>query len=88
MDKFTTVNVSKKPQTVTPLDAVPTLDPAVLDAAGVRAAEDPEMLARIVDAGIAFEVSPLSNVSLGVFSSAGDVPLRALADAGITVRRN
>lgn len=52
---------------------------------GVRAAEDPEMLARIVDAGIAFEVSPLSNVSLGVFSSAGDVPLRALADAGAQI---
>ena len=52
---------------------------------GVRAAEDPEMLARIVDAGIAFEVSPLSNVSLGVFSSAEAVPLRTLADAGAEI---
>lgn len=52
---------------------------------GVRAAEDPEMLARIVDAGIALEVSPMSNVSLGVFDSPGEVPLRTLADAGAEI---
>jgi hypothetical protein len=40
MDDFATVNVSKKTHNVTPLDAVPTLDPAVLDAASVRAAEE------------------------------------------------
>ena len=40
MDDFTTVNVSKKTPTVLPLDALPTLDPAVLDAASVRAAEE------------------------------------------------
>ena len=40
MDKFATVNVSKKIPAVTPLDAVPTLDPAVLDAASMRAAEE------------------------------------------------
>ena len=38
MDEFVTVNVSKNTPAVTPLDAVPTLDPAVLDTAGVRAA--------------------------------------------------
>ncbi len=40
MDIFTTVNVAKKTNLVTPLDTVPTLDPAVLDAAGVRAAAE------------------------------------------------
>lgn len=40
MDDFTTVNVSKKTIVVTPRDAVPVLDPAVLDAASVRAAEE------------------------------------------------
>ena len=43
------------------------------------------MLARIVEAGIALEVSPLSNVSLGVFPSPAAVPLRALADAGADI---
>ncbi|VEI12882.1 Adenine deaminase [Trueperella bialowiezensis] len=52
---------------------------------GVRAAEDPELLARIVDAGIALEVCPTSNVQLGVYDSPGDVPLRRLADAGAQV---
>lgn len=52
---------------------------------GVRAVEDPEVLARAVDAGVAFEVCPSSNVSLGVYWSADHVPLRALLDAGATV---
>src|SRR5690606_12747893 len=45
---------------------------------GVRAAEDPELLRRIVDAGIGLEVCPASNASLGVVESATDVPLRRL----------
>jgi adenosine deaminase len=52
---------------------------------GVRAVEDPSVLARAVDAGVAFEVCPSSNVSLGVYRSAADVPLRALVSAGATV---
>src|SRR3954465_9629396 len=32
---------------------------------GVRSAEDPQILARIVDAGVALEVCPASNVALG-----------------------
>lgn len=52
---------------------------------GIRAAEDPDVLRRAVDAGVAFEVCPSSNVSLGVYWSAEDVPLRALVDAGATV---
>ncbi len=52
---------------------------------GIRATEDPGVLRRAVDAGVAFEVCPSSNVSLGVYWSAQDVPLRPLVDAGATV---
>jgi adenosine deaminase len=52
---------------------------------GVRATEDPDVLRRMVDAGVAFEVCPLSNVSLGVYDSARDVPLRTLVETGATV---
>ncbi len=52
---------------------------------GVRAAEDPDLLARIVDAGIPLEVCPVSNVSLGVYSDLTSVPLPTLLDAGATV---
>lgn len=48
---------------------------------GVRATEDPELLARLVDDGIAFEVCPASNISLGVYQSPEEVPLRVLAEA-------
>jgi adenosine deaminase len=49
---------------------------------GVRSAEDPELLARIVDAGIGLEVCPTSNVALGVYPTLADVPLRRLVQAG------
>lgn len=52
---------------------------------GIRTTEDPDLLRRAVDAGVAFEVCPSSNVSLGVYWSAQDVPLRSLVDAGATV---
>jgi adenosine deaminase len=52
---------------------------------GVRTAEDPELLAEVVARGIALELCPASNVSLGVYRRAADVPLRALVDAGATV---
>lgn len=52
---------------------------------GVRAAEDPELLARIVDAGVALEVCPVSNVALGVYSDLTSVPLPTLLEAGATV---
>ncbi|WP_315094033.1 adenosine deaminase [uncultured Cellulomonas sp.] len=52
---------------------------------GVRSAEDPRVLERVVDEGVALEVCPASNVSLGVYASAADVPLRALVEAGATV---
>lgn len=52
---------------------------------GVRAGEDPDLLRRIVDAGVALEVCPVSNVALGVYSDLTSVPLPALLDAGATV---
>lgn len=52
---------------------------------GVRAAEDPALLDELARAGIACEVCPASNVSLGVFRESRNVPLRALIDAGVPV---
>jgi adenosine deaminase len=49
---------------------------------GVRSAENPALLGRIVDAGIALEVCPASNVALGVYPTLAEVPLRTLVDAG------
>jgi adenosine deaminase len=52
---------------------------------GVRSGEDPDLLARVVDAGIALEVCPASNVALGVYPTMDAVPLRRLGDAGARV---
>ena len=52
---------------------------------GVRAAEDPDVLARVVEAGVALEVCPTSNVSLGVYTTLDEVPVRQLLDAGADV---
>ena len=52
---------------------------------GVRSAEDPAVLRRVLDAGVALEVCPTSNVHLGVYPHLGAVPLRLLLDAGARV---
>ena len=52
---------------------------------GVRSAEDPDLLARVVDAGVALEVCPVSNVALGVYTDLTSVPLPVLLDAGATI---
>lgn len=52
---------------------------------GVRSAEDPELLARIVDAGIALEVCPASNVALGVYPDETAVPLQQLFESGAQI---
>lgn len=52
---------------------------------GVRSVEDPAVLRRVVDAGIALEVCPSSNVALGVYPDAASVPLARLLDAGARV---
>lgn len=52
---------------------------------GVRSAEDPRLLDRIATAGITLEVCPTSNVSLGVYATFEEVPVRTLTEAGIQV---
>ncbi|HEX5088735.1 MAG TPA: adenosine deaminase [Nocardioides sp.] len=52
---------------------------------GIRSAEDPRVLDRIVSAGVALEVCPVSNVALGVYSDLTSVPLPTLLEAGATV---
>lgn len=52
---------------------------------GVRSAEDAGVLARVIDAGVALEVCPTSNVSMGVYSTYEEVPIRQLLSAGADV---
>ena len=52
---------------------------------GVRATEDPAALDRVAESGVTLEVCPGSNVSLGVYADATQVPLRRLVDAGVPV---
>ena len=52
---------------------------------GVRSAEDPALLDRIVEAGVALEVCPVSNVALGVYSDLTSVPVPQLLAAGATI---
>jgi adenosine deaminase len=52
---------------------------------GVRAIEDPALVAEIAERGIVLECCPTSNVVLGVFPSFDAHPLPALRDAGVRV---
>ena len=52
---------------------------------GVRAAESEAVLDRLATSGVALEVCPTSNVSLGVYATLQEVPVRALTAAGIDV---
>ncbi|MBF4763662.1 adenosine deaminase [Nocardioides islandensis] len=52
---------------------------------GIRSVEDPALLERIVEQGVALEVCPVSNVGLGVYSDLTSVPLPQLLEAGATV---
>ncbi|MBC7443589.1 MAG: adenosine deaminase [Ramlibacter sp.] len=52
---------------------------------GVRSAEDPRVMDRLAAGGVALEVCPVSNVSLGVYATLEEVPVRTLMDAGIDV---
>ena len=52
---------------------------------GVRSSEDPRLLDDLVSRGIALEVCPASNVSLGVYADDDQLPLRTLVDAGAQV---
>ena len=64
-----------------------TLDVSRIDH-GVRAAEDPALVRRLVAERIPLTVCPLSNVKLGVFPSLGASTLRVLLDAGVVVTIN
>jgi adenosine deaminase len=50
---------------------------------GVRAAEDPALLAVLAERQITCEVCPASNVALGVYEKPRCVPLRTLFEAGV-----
>jgi len=52
---------------------------------GVRAAEDRRVLDLVVAQGVALELCPASNVSLGVYAEPDHVPLPTLLEAGATV---
>jgi len=52
---------------------------------GVRAAEDPDLLAQIVEREVALELCPVSNVALGVYSDLTSVPLPELMAAGARI---
>ena len=55
---------------------------------GVRAADDPALVARLAESGIALTVCPLSNVKLRVFDRMEQHTLRTLLDAGVRVTVN
>jgi adenosine deaminase len=55
---------------------------------GVRAMEDPAVVALAVERGVAFDVSPISNVKLGVVPSMREHPFRRLREAGVVCTVN
>lgn len=65
-------------------NVVTALNPARLGH-GVRTTEDPDLLRRLIDEGVAFEVCPTSNVHLGVYQDFSHVPLPVLMKYGATV---
>ena len=52
---------------------------------GVRAIEDPALVAELAERGIVLEVCPTSNVVLGVFEDLASHPFGALRDAGVAL---
>ncbi|GAA3826707.1 adenosine deaminase [Nocardioides panacisoli] len=55
---------------------------------GTSAAQDPELLAHLADAGIPLEVCPSSNVATRAVASLDEHPLPLFVDAGVTVTIN
>lgn len=55
---------------------------------GVRAIEDPELVAYLAEHRIPIEVNPTSNICLGVYPAMDAHPLRRLHDAGVIVTVN
>ena len=52
---------------------------------GVRAIEDPALVAELAERGTVLEVCPTSNVVLGAYPSFAEHPFRALRAAGVRV---
>jgi adenosine deaminase len=50
---------------------------------GVRSIEDPALVTKIARSGVTLEICPRSNVSLGVYPTIEDVPVRQLFEAGV-----
>jgi adenosine deaminase len=55
---------------------------------GVRAAEDPALVALLAERRIPIEVSPTSNIALGVYPEIGVHPFRELREAGVVAMVN
>jgi aminodeoxyfutalosine deaminase len=68
-------------------NAIKLLD-AVRIGHGVRAVEDPELISFLAEHQIPLEVSPTSNLCIGIFDSWDAHPMRKLYDAGVRVSVN
>lgn len=55
---------------------------------GIRAIEDPELMAELKRRGVPLEISITSNVRTGAVASLGDHPVRKLFDAGVPLFLN
>ena len=55
---------------------------------GVRAIDDPSLVARLADSAVCLDVCPSSNIMLSVFPSLDEHPLGALLDAGVRCSLN
>jgi adenosine deaminase len=55
---------------------------------GVRAAEDPALVAELAERGLPLEICPVSNVATGVYPDLAGHPLPVLRDAGVVVTVN
>jgi adenosine deaminase len=55
---------------------------------GVRAIEDPALVAELAERGIVLEACPTSNVATGVYTGYETHPLRALFEAGVKLTLN
>lgn len=52
---------------------------------GVRLLEDPELIPRVKEEGITLEVSPGSNIAIGLFDNYAAHPVKTLVDQGLKV---
>lgn len=55
---------------------------------GIRAVEDPALVAHLIEHEVALEVCPLSNIATGVVDDVAAHPVRELYDAGVRVTIN